>query len=93
MGFTACTTRLVMIHHLVIQISSTLTECCGRLTIKVNGWYNMIVYKCFFKWIDNEIAEVFVLWREVPDFFAHADATLLENCQQVNVLTPTFNKI
>ena len=26
-------------------------------------------------------------------FFAHADATLLENCQQVNVLAPTFNKM
>ena len=66
MGFTACTTRLVMIHHLVI--SSTLIECCGRLTIKVNGWHNMIVYKCFYKWIDNEIAEVFVLWREAPNY-------------------------
>ena len=91
MGFTACTTRLVMIHHLVI--SSSLTECCGRLTIKVNGWYNTIVYACFYKWINNEISEVFILWRKSARFFAHADATLLENCQQVNVLAPTFNKI
>ena len=66
MGFTACTTRLVMIHHLVI--SSSLTECCGRLTIKVNGWYNTIVYACFYKWINDELAEVFILWREAPDF-------------------------
>ena len=36
--------------------------------MKVNGWYNTIVCACFYKWINNEIAEVFILWREAPDF-------------------------
>ena len=41
------------------------------------------------------IAEVFYIMARSARFFAHADArpTLLENCQQINVLAPTFNKI